>query len=126
VFALTEFDAVFAFSGTQIGWWYGNHIRDRYGRVVLARPGAKIEGLTMPRPKRIPDAPKIHLPTGRPLLRWLLPPPPIKQRGWTDFEALFDNGLARLRAFEKKAADLCQQPRSAAPKETSCKGPVEP
>ena len=64
----------------------------------------------MPRPKRIPDAPKIHLPTGRPLLRWLLPPPPIKQRGWADFEALFDNGLARLRAFEKKAAELCKHP----------------
>ena len=58
VFALTEFDAVFAFSGAQIGWWYGDHIRDRYGRVVLTRSGAKIEGLTTPRPIKNSEAAK--------------------------------------------------------------------
>jgi len=26
--ALIEFDAVFRFSGSQIGWWFGDHIRD--------------------------------------------------------------------------------------------------
>jgi hypothetical protein len=109
---LIAFDGVFAASsGAQIGWWYGDHIRNRYGQVVLARPSAKIEGLAAtPRTKKIPRPPKIHLPTGRPLLRWLLPPPPIKQRGWADFEALFYSGLARLRAFEKKAAEFANRP----------------
>jgi hypothetical protein len=90
-----------ASSGEQIGWFYGDHVRERRGRVVLARPGAKIEGLTMPRPEKIPKPPRIYLPTGRPLLRWLLPPP-IKQRAWADFKTLFDDGLERVRAFEAK------------------------
>jgi len=114
VFLLIAFDGVFRFAGEQIGWFYGDHIRDRYGRVVLARPGAKIDGLSMPRPKKSPEPPKIYLPTGHPVLRWLLPPPPIKPGAWADFKLLFDDGLERIRAFEKKAAELCKQPRSAA------------
>ena len=80
-FALIEFDAVFRFSGSQIGWWFGDHIRDRYGRVVLARPSAKIDGLAMPRPQESPEQAKIYLPSGRPVLQWLLPPP-MKQHAW--------------------------------------------
>ena len=38
VFALVSFDSVFNQTGAQVGWWYGDHIRDRYGRVVLVRP----------------------------------------------------------------------------------------
>ncbi len=51
VFAVTEFDGVFTAQayGEQIGWFCGDHLRDRLGRVVLARPGARIEGIIMPR-----------------------------------------------------------------------------
>ncbi len=51
-FGLVSFDAVFRRTGAQIGWWYGDHIRDRFGRVVLVQPGTKIEGLDAPRPKK--------------------------------------------------------------------------
>jgi len=97
--ALIEFDAVFRFSGSQIGWWFGDHIRDRYGQVVLARPSAKIDGLAMPRPQESPEPAKIYLPSGRPVLQWLLPPP-MKQHAWGNLESLFSGGLERVRAFE--------------------------
>jgi hypothetical protein len=100
-FALIKFDALFRFSGTQIGWWFGDHIRDRYGRVVLARPKAKVGGLAMPGPQKSPEPPKIHLPLGRPVLQWLLPPP-IKQHAWGNLESLFSGSLERVRAFEVK------------------------
>jgi hypothetical protein len=109
-FALIEFDAVFRLSGTQIGWWFGDHIRDRYGRVVLTRPGVKIDGLAMPQPQKIPEPPKIHLPLGRSVLQWLLPPP-VKQHAWGNLESLFSGGLERVRAFEER---LRQQRRLAA------------
>ena len=54
VFALVWFDGVFNRTGAQIGGWYGDHIRDRYGRVVLVRPSTKIEDVNMPHPKKIP------------------------------------------------------------------------
>jgi hypothetical protein len=100
-FALIEFDGIFTFTGEQIGWWCGDHIRDRYGRVALARLGAKIEGIIVRRPEKVPEPPRIYLPTGRPPLQWLLPPP-MKQRAWADFKALFDDGMERVRVFEEK------------------------
>ncbi len=107
-FALIEFDAVFRFSGTQIGWWFGDHIRDRYGRVVLARPNAKIDGLSMPRPQKAPEPSKIYLPSGRPVLQWLLPPP-MKQHAWGNLESLFSGVLERVRAFEAKLRKFRQK-----------------
>ena len=59
VFALVWFDGVFNQRGAQIGGWYGDHIRDRYGRVVLVRPSTKIEDLNMPRPKRDTTTPDV-------------------------------------------------------------------
>ncbi len=99
-FGLVSFNGVFRRTGVQIGWWYGDHIRDRFGRVVLARPGTKIEGLDVRRPKRIPQPPALRLPTGRPALRWLLPPT-VKAHQWAVFRSLFDS-LARLRAWEEQ------------------------
>lgn len=52
VFALVWFDGVFNQRGAQIGGWCGDHIRDRYGRVVLVRPGTKIENVNVPRSKK--------------------------------------------------------------------------
>ncbi len=102
VLLLIAFDSVFRLSGEQVGWFYGDHIRDRYGQVVLARPGAKIEGSRMPRPKKIPRPPKLHLPTSRPASQWLVPPVLPKQRVWRPFESFFYDGLERIRAFERK------------------------
>jgi hypothetical protein len=100
--ALIEFDGVFKAQAIaeQIGWFGGDHLRDRRGRVVLARPSAKIEGIVMPRPHNIPPAPSLRLPVAAPLLKWILPPP-MKQRAWADLESLFDDGLAQVRAFEE-------------------------
>jgi len=100
VYALVAFDGVFNLSGAQIGWWYGDHLRDRYGRVVLSRRSTTIEGLKVPRSEQIPQPPKMNLPSGHPVLRWLLPPP-LKRHEWADIKSLFDN-LAQIRAFEKK------------------------
>ena len=102
VFALVWFAGVFNRTGAQVGWWYGDHIRDRYGRVVLFRPGTKIEGINMPRPKKIPPPPKLHLPSGHPVLKWL-PTPSVKKHQWADLRSLHD-GLGRLRAWAAKAA----------------------
>ncbi len=101
VFLLIAFDGVFGFAGEQLDWLYGDHIRNRNGQVVLSRPNAKIEGVPLPRLKKIPPPPKIHMPTGRPELRWLLMPPFKRAYAWADFRSLFD-GLAQIRAYEEK------------------------
>jgi hypothetical protein len=54
VFALVSFDGVFDRTGAQIGWWYGDYIRDRYGRGVLFRPSTKIQSFHRPRLDKIP------------------------------------------------------------------------
>ena len=107
VFALVGFDGVFNRTGTQIGWWHGDYITDRYGRVVLSRIRAKIEGIQMPQPKKIPRPPTLHLPSAHPTLRWLLMPP-LKAHRWADFGALPDAlghtqaGIKRLRDFQER------------------------
>jgi hypothetical protein len=99
-----QFDGVFDRTGAQIGWWHGDYIQDRYGRVVLFRPHAIIQNLSMPQPKKIPRPPTPHLPSGHPTLRWLLMPP-FRAHGWADFGALLDalgyrpSAAEKLRAF---------------------------
>jgi hypothetical protein len=106
VFALVSFDGVFDKGGAQIGWWHDNYISDRHGHVVLYRPNARIQNLTMPQPKQIPRRPTLQLPSGHPTLRWLLTPP-LTAHGWADFEAFLgalghtQNG-AKLRAFRER------------------------
>jgi hypothetical protein len=106
VFALVSFDSVFNQTGAQIGWWYGDHIRDRYGRVVLVRPGTKIENVNVPRLKRIPRPPMLHFPSRHPVLKWL-PTPASKKYQWAEVSSLYD-GLGRLRAWAEKTASFQQ------------------
>ena len=76
VFALVAFDGVFDRTGAQIGWWQGDYIADRFGRVVLSKPRVKRDNVAMPQPKAMPRRPLyLHLPSAHPTLRWLLPPP---------------------------------------------------
>lgn len=102
----------------QIGWYECEGvIRNRCGQVVLIQPNAKVDGLVMPRSQRIPTAPKLRLPIGRPVLNWLSASP-IKQAVWADFETLFD-GLAQLRAFEQKIRTLMPKPQRTSRKNTA-------
>ncbi len=104
IIALIYFGGVFKAQAhaQQIGWYECDGVvRNRRGQVVLIQPNAKVDGLVVPRPQKIPPAPKLRLPIGRPVLNWQLPPP-MKQRAWADFESLFDDGLAQLRAFAKQ------------------------
>ena len=48
-FALVEFDGFFRFYGTQLGWFYGDHVRDRQGKVFLARPSSLLKNLARPK-----------------------------------------------------------------------------
>jgi hypothetical protein len=107
VFALVSFDGVFDRGGAQVGWWHDTYISDRHGHVVLYRPNARIQNLSMPQRKKIPRPPNLHLPSGHPTLRWLLMPP-LKAHGWADFEAFLgalghtQNGAEKLRAFRER------------------------
>jgi hypothetical protein len=108
VFALVAGDGFFHRTGAQIGWWHGDYVYDRYGRVLLFRPGRKIENLNMPRLQRIPPPPKVQLPSGHPTLRWLLPPP-LTRRSWADFTSFLGalgyprTAVEKLRDFRERA-----------------------
>ncbi len=111
VIALIQFGGVFKAQAhaQQIGWYEcEGAIRNRRGQVVLVQPNAKVDGLVMPRSQRVPAAPKLRLPLGRPVLHWLSASP-MKQAAWADFETLFDS-LAQLRAFEQKIRTLMSKP----------------
>ena len=81
-----------------------DHIRNRYGYVVLSQPDAEIDGIKIPLPKRLPTPPKAHLPTSHPAMIRLLTPL-LKKQQWADFNSLH-HGLDQLRAYEKKAGRL--------------------
>lgn len=114
VIALIKWDGVFRANANaeQVGWFEGDHVRNRRGQVVLIQPSAKLDGVVTPRPKKIPPPPKMHVPLGQPLLRWLLPPP-VKQHAWADFQSLFDDGLAQVRAFEQQVRRLANKPHQS-------------
>jgi hypothetical protein len=63
---LIAVDAVYDRNGVQLGWWYGDHLRNRNGQVVLFVTRSKIEGLMMPAEKPISRVPTLRLPSGKP------------------------------------------------------------
>jgi hypothetical protein len=107
VFALVAWDGFFDRTGAQIGWWHGDYVYDRYGRVVLFRVGRKIGNLNIPRSRPIPPPPKVQLPPAHPTLRWLLPPP-LTRRSWVDFTSFFGalgyprTAVEKLRDFRER------------------------
>ena len=104
VFALVSFDGVFDRGGAQVAWWNDNYISDRHGHVVLYRPNARIQNLSMRQPKPITRPPNLQLPSGHPTLRWLLTPP-LTARGWADFGA-FLGGLGHTQTAAEKLRDF--------------------
>lgn len=102
-FALIACDGVFNLNGRQIGWWYGDHVRDKFGRIILCRMGSKLEGATLPRVTDRPRPPKIQSLPAHPALNWASKMPPPKQFGWSDFDLLSDHLERRLGAFFEAA-----------------------
>jgi hypothetical protein len=102
--ALIKFDGVFDQFGQQIGWWYGDHIRDLFGRLLLFLRGAQIPGLNLP-------SPGSHL--GRPGACRLLPQVtlrriehrPEKKPQWSPLP-LSHAGLQRLSSFLERYGSI--------------------
>ena len=57
--ALIAVDAIYDKNGVQLGWWYGDHLRNRNGQVVLFVSHSKIECLVMPAEKPISRMPTL-------------------------------------------------------------------
>ena len=85
--ALIAVDAVYDSDGVQLGWWYGDHLRNRNGQVVLFVSRSKIDGLIMPAEKPISRMPTLRLPSGRPNFD-RLGVKPAKRHEWADVTSL--------------------------------------
>ncbi len=79
--------------------------QSRRGQVVLIQPNATVDGLTAPQVKKMPKPPNLRVPVGRPILRWLQRARK-PQRAWADYQSLFEDGLAKVRAFELQLQTL--------------------
>jgi hypothetical protein len=84
---LIAVDAVYDRNGVQLGWWYGDHLRNRNGQVVLFVSRCKIEGLTMPTEKPISWVPTLRVPSGKPNFERMAIKP-AKRREWADVTSL--------------------------------------
>jgi len=105
--ALIAVDAVYDRNGVQLGWWYGDHLRNRNGQVVLFVTRSKIEGLMMPAEK--PNSRMPTLPSGRPNFDWLGVKPP-KKHEWADVTSLpFQDRRRRTLAQIKRVLALAAE-----------------
>jgi hypothetical protein len=95
--AMIKFDGVFDREGHQIGWWYGDHIRDLLGRLLLFMRGGEIPGLNLPLLRPYLDQPKVRrlLPQGT--LRRIEKRPQSKPE-WSPLPLISDR-LQWLRGF---------------------------
>jgi hypothetical protein len=94
--ALINFDSVFDQSGKHIGWWYGDHIRDHDGRLLLFVRGAQIAGVNLPPPSRSRQPKARHLLPRLSLHR--LENHPLKKQQWSP-SPLIINGNDRITRF---------------------------
>ena len=85
--ALIAVDAIYDKNGVQLGWWYGDHLRNRNGQAVLFVSRSKIEGLMMPAEKPTPRIPTLRLPSGKPNFE-RLSVKPAKKRELADVTSL--------------------------------------
>jgi len=107
--ALIAVDAVYARTGIQLGWWYGDHLRNRNGQVVLFVSRGKIEGLPMPAEKPTPRVPILRLSSGKPnFVR--LSVKPAKRHEWADVTSLpFQDRRRRTLAQIKRVLALAAE-----------------
>ena len=107
--ALIAVDAVYGKTGVQLGWWYGDHLRNRNGQVVLFVSRSKIEGLMMPAEKPISRVPILRVPSGKPNFER----PAIKtgkKHEWADLTSLpFQDRSRRTLAQIKRVLALAAE-----------------
>ena len=82
VIAFISFDSIFDRSGKHMGWWYGDHIRDHVGRLLLFMRGAQIAGMNLPSPPSKSRQPKARHLLPRPSLN-RLENHPLKKQQWS-------------------------------------------
>jgi hypothetical protein len=117
--ALIAVDAVYDKIGIQLAWWYGDHIRNSKGQVVLFVSRSKIDGLMMSAEKPTPRAPTLRVPLGRPNFE-RLGVKPAKMHEWADITSLpFRDRRRRTLAQLKRALDLAAESRSRTGKTSS-------
>jgi hypothetical protein len=117
---LIAVDAVYDRNGVQLGWWYGDHLRNRNGQVALFVSHSKIEDLTMPAEKPISRAPTLRVPSGKPNFERLAIKP-TKKHEWADVTSLpFQDPSRRTLAQIKRALALAAERkfRTDSPKST--------
>jgi hypothetical protein len=106
---LIAVDAVYDRNGVQLGWWYGDHLRNRNGQVVLFVSRGKIEGLPMPAEKPISRMPTLRLPSGKPNFE-RLSVKPAKKHEWADVTSLpFQDRSRRTLAQIKRVLALAAE-----------------
>jgi hypothetical protein len=118
--ALIAVDAVYDKAGSQLGWWYGDHCRNKIGPVVLFVSRSKIDGLTMPAEKPTPRVPTLRLRSGKPNFERLGVKPP-KKHEWADVKSLlFRDQTRRTLAQIKRVLALAAErhSRTGGPKST--------
>ena len=100
--ALINFDSVFDRSGKHIGWWYGDHIRDHDGRMLLFVLGAQIAPLNLPSPPSRSRQPNARHLLPRPSLH-RLENHPVKKQQWSPLPLII-NRNDRITRFLKHVA----------------------
>jgi hypothetical protein len=107
--ALIAVDAVYDGNGIQLGWWYGDHLRNRNGQVVLFVFRSKIEGLTMPVEKSVSRTPTLRLASGKPNFE-RLSVKSAKRHEWADVTSLpFPDRRRRTLAQIKRVLALAAE-----------------
>jgi hypothetical protein len=106
---LIAVDAVYDRNGVQLGWWYGDHLRNRNGQVVLFVSRSKIDGLVMPAEKPISRVPTLRVPSGEPNFE-RLSVKPAKRHEWADVTSLpFQDRRRRTLAQIKRVLALAAE-----------------
>ena len=104
--AFITVDAVYDRNGIQLGWWHGDHLRNRNGQVVLFVSRSKIESLIMPAEKPISRMPTLRVPSGKPNFE-RLGVKLAKRHEWADVTSLpFQDRRRRTLAQIKRVLAL--------------------
>ncbi len=81
--AFVDDDSVYSYAGRHIGWWKGDHVRDRSGAVAAFLEDAEDLGVFKPFTAFPPFPPLPSFPPFRPFTEFK-PFPPFDRWGWSD------------------------------------------